>query len=115
MLKDEYEKMGIDYNEVYANIKDVCIKTLMSVEPYMVTQNRTAKSRNSSFEIYGFDVLMDTNMKPWLLEVNVLPSLSGSSPFDRQVKSILMSDTFHLLGFKLFDRKKILETQRAEK
>ena len=37
MLKDEYEKMGIDYEEVYANIKDVCIKTLMSVEPYMVT------------------------------------------------------------------------------
>ena len=115
MLKDEYEKMGIDYGEVYANIKDVCIKTLMSVEPYMVTQNRTAKSRNSCFEIYGFDVLMDTNMKPWLLEVNVLPSLSCSSPFDRQVKSILMSDTFHLLGFKLFDRRKILETQRAEK
>lgn len=53
---------------------------------------------------------MDTNMKPWLLEVNVLPSLSGSSPFDRQVKSILMSDTFHILGFKIFDRKKILET-----
>lgn len=115
MLKDEYEKMGIDYGEVYANIKDVCIKTLMSVEPYMVTQNRTAKSRNSCFELYGFDVLMDTNMKPWLLEVNVLPSLSCSSPFDRQVKSILMSDTFHLLGFKLFDRKKILETQRVEK
>ena len=115
MLKDEYEKMGVDYDSIYAGIKDVCIKTLMSVEPYMVTQNRTAKSRNSCFEIYGFDVIIDQNLKPWLLEVNVLPSLSCSSPFDRQIKSILMSDTFHLLGFKIFDRKKILETKRAEK
>ena len=59
MLKDEYERIGLDYDKIYANMKDVCIKTLMSVEPYMVTQNRTAKSRNSCFEIYGFDILID--------------------------------------------------------
>ena len=37
MLKDEYERVGIDYGEIYVKIKDVCIKTLMSVEPYIVT------------------------------------------------------------------------------
>ena len=115
MLKDEYERTGVDWNRIYDGIRDVCLKTLMSVEPYMVTQNRTAKSRNSCFEIYGFDVLIDQNLKPWLLEVNVLPSLSCSSPFDRKVKSILMSDCFHILGFKIFDRKKILESKREEK
>lgn len=86
----------------------------MSVEPYIVTQNRTAKSKNACFEIYGFDVLIDANLKPWLLEVNVLPSLSSSSPFDKQVKSMLLSDTFHLLGFNIFDRKQILESKKIE-
>lgn len=105
MLREEFEKIGIDYNEIYVKIKDVCIKTLMSVEPYIVTQNRTARSKNACFEIYGFDVLIDSNLKPWLLEVNVLPSLSSSSPFDKQVKSMLLSDSFHLLGFNIFDRK----------
>ena len=105
MLREEYEKEGIDYNDIYTKIKDVCIKTLMSVEPYIVTQNRTAKSKNIAFEIYGFDILIDDDLKPWLLEVNVLPSLSSSSPFDKQVKSMLLSDTFHLLGFNIFDRK----------
>ena len=114
MLREEYEKIGIDYGEVYTKIKDVCIKTLMSVEPYIVTQNRTAKSKNACFEIYGFDVLVDANLKPWLLEVNVLPSLSSSSPFDKQVKSMLLSDSFHLLGFNIFDRKQILENKRIE-
>jgi hypothetical protein len=37
MLREEYERIGIDYNSVFAGIKDVCIKTLMSVEPYIVT------------------------------------------------------------------------------
>ena len=37
MLREEFEKMGIDYAEIYSKIKDVCIKTLMSVEPYIVT------------------------------------------------------------------------------
>lgn len=37
MLREEYERNGIDYNEVFTKIKDVCLKTLMSVEPYIVT------------------------------------------------------------------------------
>lgn len=115
MLREEFEREGLDYPDVYTKIKDVCIKTLMSVEPYIVSQNRTAKSKSSCFEIYGFDVIIDQSLKPWLLEVNVLPSLSSSSPFDKQVKSMLLSDTFHLLGFNIFDRKHILESKAIEK
>ena len=114
MLREEYERTGIDFNEIFSKIKDVCIKTLMSVEPYIVTQMRSTKHRSQCFEVYGFDVLIDQNLKPWLLEVNVLPSLSSSSPFDKQVKSMLLSDSFHLLGFNIFDRKQILENKRIE-
>lgn len=32
-LREEYEKMGINYDEVFKNIKMLCIKTLMAVEP----------------------------------------------------------------------------------
>jgi len=54
-------------------------------------------------------------LKAWLLEVNVAPSLSSSSPFDKQVKSILLSDTLHLCGFNIFDRKKIEDEKRSIK
>jgi tubulin polyglutamylase TTLL4 len=74
---------------VFAQIKDVIVKTLISVEPHIVNALGQCPpgNRNSCFELYGFDVILDENLKPWLLEVNVFPSLSSSSPFDKIVKS----------------------------
>ena len=63
------------------------------------------KNKNAGFEVYGFDVLVDANLRPWLLEVNVSPSLSSSSPLDKQIKTTLLSDTLYLIGFRLLDRK----------
>ena len=54
--------------------------------------------KSACFELYGFDIMLDDKLKPWLLEVNVSPSLSSSSPFDRMVKTSLMCDIFTLIG-----------------
>jgi len=54
----------------------------------------------------GFDVLIDSDLKPWLLEVNLSPSLACDSPLDMNIKSNLITDTFNLIGLKRFDRKK---------
>lgn len=117
-LKEEYTKLGINFNDIFKKIKDVCIKALMAVEPEIayqtscVTKNATFKGQ--CFEVYGFDILIDSSFKPWLLEVNVAPSLSSSSPYDKMVKTMLLSDTLHLVGFNVFDRKH-LEEERKEK
>lgn len=34
----------------------------------------------------GVDILIDSNLKAWLMEVNVSPSLSSSSPLDKKIK-----------------------------
>ena len=44
-LKDEWEKMGINFNEIFTKIKDICIKTLMSVETLIVSSIRSNKFR----------------------------------------------------------------------
>jgi tubulin polyglutamylase TTLL4 len=108
------DSMGFSYDEVFKNIKTLCIKTLMAVEPQITTAMRSAKHRNQCFEVYGFDVIIDAKLRPWLLEVNVAPSLSSSSPYDKQVKTMLLCDTLHLVGFRIFDRKRVEDDKKKE-
>jgi tubulin polyglutamylase TTLL6/13 len=42
--------------------------------------------------------MMDTDLKPWLIEVNHAPSLATDSPFDLKIKSRLVYDTMRLLN-----------------
>ena len=105
-LKNHFEKIGISYASVMHRIKDVIIKTLISVEPHIVsTTSRCTKHRNVCFELYGFDILLDNKLKPWLLEVNISPSLSSSSPLDKKIKTVLICDTLNLIGVFPYDRK----------
>jgi hypothetical protein len=60
-----------------------------------------SKFKTTSFEVYGFDIL------------NVSPSLSSSSPMDKYIKTLLLSDSFYLVGFRLYDRK-LLEKEKAK-
>ena len=53
-------------------------------------------------------------MKPWLIEVNVACSLASSSPLDKRIKNMLMTDLFHMVGVVPFDRRKRKETEAAK-
>ena len=95
------------------------MKTLISVEPTIssaLAKNPT--SRNNCFELFGFDVLVDSQLKPWIIEVNVMPSLSSSSVFDKRIKTMLVCDALTLVGIKGYDKLKfhkldITQTQLA--
>ena len=54
--------------------------------------------RNNCFELMGFDILIDQNLKPWLIEVNLSPSLNTDSAVDLKIKGGLIADIFTLIG-----------------
>jgi hypothetical protein len=62
--------------------------------------------RNNCFEVFGYDILLDSELKPWLLEVNLSPSLACESPLDTTIKANLIADTFNMMGVRKFDRRK---------
>ncbi len=97
--------MGINVIELWEKIEDVIVKTLIATESHIpMGINKLIEHRNNCFEIYGFDILIDDKLKPWLMEVNVCPSFSSSSVLDKRIKTTLMSDVYHLLGFYPYDK-----------
>ncbi|XP_011496617.1 PREDICTED: tubulin polyglutamylase TTLL5 [Ceratosolen solmsi marchali] len=54
-------------------------------------------------ELFGFDILIDDTLKPWLLEVNLTPSLGCDSPLDVRLKSALIADLLTLVGVPAVD------------
>ena len=45
--------------------------------------------------------MIDSNLKPYLIEVNHAPSLATDSAFDLNVKKKLVADTIRLLNLSL--------------
>lgn len=104
-LRKKYAEIGVDYENVFGKIEEIIIKTLISAESLMISSLSSQKYRNSCFELYGFDILIDSKLKPWLLEVNILPSLSSSSAMDKKIKTSLMCDMFTLVGVIPYHKK----------
>jgi tubulin polyglutamylase TTLL9 len=50
--------------------------------------------------LYGFDILFDANLKPWLIEINASPSMTANTPSDYEMKIGLLDDTFTVLDME---------------
>lgn len=71
-------------------MKDVMLLALHSVQKVMIQDKHC-------FEMYGYDILIDDELKPWILEVNSSPSLSTENPADYQLKACLLHDLLVIL------------------
>jgi len=54
-------------------------------------------------ELFGFDIMVDSNLKPWLLEVNSSPAMSMDNNIDYIIKPDLIKDIINLVHFEPYD------------
>jgi len=97
--------MGIDDSLMFAKIDDIIIKTLISVEHIInnAVDMFVPYKNGNCFELFGFDILIDQELHPWLLEVNLTPALSCDSPLDQKVKSNCIADLLSMAGVVKMD------------
>jgi len=78
------------------------IESLLAVKPLIINDQYC-------FELYGFDIMLDANLKPWLIEVNASPSFTANTENDYELKTGLLDDVLNILDVeKVFDFASIL-------
>lgn len=126
--------LGHDTDKLWALIENIVMKTLLCIVPLIkVEQLNMDPSINESidyFHLLGFDILIDDQLKPFLLEVNGFPSMRTDyeayneffekqtfpSPVDEKVKKIVLKGAMHILFKKTCneDYSCLLDAQNAE-
>ena len=94
---------GHDTEELWQKIGEVCVKTLIAVQPHLEHTYSTARrgsddAGSGCFELLGFDIMMDYKLKPFLLEVNHTPSFRCDSPLDEAVKMAVLRGTMEMVS-----------------
>jgi len=88
--------VGIDVvNKMFSEIESIIIHSLLSVQKVMINDKHC-------FELYGYDVLIDTNYMPWLLEVNASPSLTANTVADYEMKFGLLDDVLSVIDVEKY-------------
>jgi tubulin polyglutamylase TTLL5 len=101
------ESSGVNRKTLLRKINELIIKTIISIEPAVVETVRELDLHpRTCFDLFGFDILVDSAAKPWLVEVNLSPSMATDSPLDHRIKSELIADTLNIVGIKPFNRAK---------
>ena len=98
-LKNHFEKKGLNFDKVWEKIKDIIVKVVISVSDIAIPLIKQFQlSSGNLFELYGVDILLDETLTPWLMEVNLNPSLNCDSQLDLKVKSHVLTDIFNIIG-----------------
>ncbi|GFH51855.1 hypothetical protein CTEN210_08330 [Chaetoceros tenuissimus] len=104
-LWNRLKPLGVDVEEIWEQIKKLCIKTLIATADEIPHQP-------NSFELFGFDIILDSSERPWLIEVNSCPALSRESELDFRVKEKLISDVLKVVDPPQYNRDALLECCR---
>ncbi len=77
-------------DELFHKIDEIFIQSLRAVQPVMVNEKHC-------FELYGYDIIIDDELNPWLIEVNASPSMTSTTQSDRAMKHMLINDTLKIV------------------
>jgi len=81
---------GHDWNKLWIRIESLINLTMINLCPLI-------PNLDCCFELFGFDVIVDQNMKPWLLEVNSSPAMSNDGEIDSRIKPRMIREIMRIV------------------
>lgn len=83
--REYFKSCGVDFSLMWARIETLVRATILSIF-HLVPR------KPQCFELFGFDILFDDQLQPWLIEANFSPALAVESEVDVRVKHALIHD-----------------------
>jgi tubulin polyglutamylase TTLL9 len=77
-------------NSCFGAINGIILNSLVSVAPAMVQDKHC-------YELYGYDILIDSELRPWLIEINASPSLDANTEDDYDMKFSFLNEMLDLV------------------
>ena len=84
---------GFDPEVIKGRIDDAIVQTIIAA----TRSFRIQKNASVSYELFGFDVMLDADGNVFILEVNISPAMGTSSELDKVIKTPLNIDLFNMI------------------
>ena len=92
------EVLEKDWRQAWEETKEVCIKTILCGYDHIKSEvDNKIGSHYNCYKLFGFDILYDENLKPWLIEVNNIPSLFTNT-IDSHVNRPMVQEMLNIVG-----------------
>ena len=101
----EFKNFLLEENIPLSNFDKIIkkMKFIVKLSFQAVGNNLFKTPQVLSFELFGYDFIIDNEFNPWLLEINNNPGLSISSPIIEKLIPRMMDDAFRLTIDKIFN------------
>ncbi|XP_062547871.1 tubulin monoglutamylase TTLL4 isoform X5 [Armigeres subalbatus] len=116
-----FAEQGINTDRLWGALRNLVLRTVLAGEgPIYAMSKLNVASRYNCYELFGIDVLLDSELVPWLLEVNISPSLHSASTLDAHVKGPLVKALLNTVMYQvppriaMAEQKEILAEQGLE-
>jgi len=95
--RDSLRGQGADDAALWRACQDIIVKTVISAHAALRAASAgVVPHPDNCFELLGLDLLIDHDLKPWLIECNRSPSMTTALSGD--IKKALVRDTLELVG-----------------
>lgn len=99
-LDETFPQYALDFNRDFIlRMKDLAIDAYLASK-----QNLNPSKRRNSFELFGFDYMIDEDFRIWLIEVNTNPSLAINNSGMKHILPKMFSDLFSIVLDPVFER-----------
>ena len=91
----DLKRKGANIDKLWLDIENAMALTVLSAAPFIMNGSRyqcPMIGYPRCFQLLGFDVLLDENLKPWILEVNYRPSLEYGTQAEKNLKIKMLKE-----------------------